>query len=43
MNAGILLLIIGIIVAALVHWGLGVALVLIGLALLVLPGLSNRR
>lgn len=37
MPLSILLIIIGIVVAVLVHWGLGVALILIGLLLLLLP------
>jgi hypothetical protein len=37
MSLSILLIIIGIVVAVLVHWGLGVALILIGLVLLLLP------
>jgi hypothetical protein len=36
----ILLIIIGIVVAVLVHWGLGVALIVIGLVLLLM---SSRR
>lgn len=34
MDIGLLLIVIGIIVAVLVHWGLGLALILIGLVLL---------
>jgi len=46
MSLAILLIIIGIVVAVLVHWGLGVALILIGLVLLLLPqfrGGTTRR
>ena len=45
MSLAILLIIIGIVVAVLVHWGLGVALILIGLVLLLLPQFrgSTRR
>ena len=37
MSLPILLIVIGIVLAVLVHWGLGVALILIGLVLLLLP------
>lgn len=37
MSLPILLIIIGIILAVLVHYGLGIALILIGLVLLLLP------
>lgn len=42
MPLSILLIIIGIVVAVLVHWGLGVALILIGLVLLLLPQFRGR-
>jgi len=42
MSLSILLIIIGIVVAVLVHWGLGVALILIGLVLLLLPQFRGR-
>jgi hypothetical protein len=41
MDIALLLIVIGIIVAVLVHGGLGLALILIGLALLVIPRLSR--
>lgn len=37
MELSLLLIVIGIIVAVLVHWGLGLALILVGLVLLVVP------
>ena len=37
MQLPILLIIIGIVVAVLVHWGLGVLLILVGVVLLILP------
>jgi hypothetical protein len=37
MSLSILLIVIGIVLAVLVHWGLGIALILIGLVLLLLP------
>ncbi len=37
MSLPILLIVIGIVLAVLVHWGLGVACILIGLVLLLLP------
>ncbi len=37
MSLSILLIVIGIVLAVLVHWGLGVACILIGLVLLLLP------
>lgn len=40
MDAAWLLIIVGLIVAVLVHWGLGVALILIGALLLVLPRIN---
>lgn len=37
MDLALLLIVLGIVLAVLVHWGLGVLLVVIGLVLLVLP------
>ena len=37
MNLAILLIVIGIILAILVHWGLGVLCIAIGLILLIVP------
>ena len=42
MELPILLIIIGIVVAVLVHWGLGVLLVIVGVVLLVLPYIRSR-
>ena len=42
MELPILLIIIGIVVAVLVHWGLGVLLVVIGVVLLLLPYIRSR-
>jgi hypothetical protein len=42
MNLGLLLIIIGIILAVLVNYVLGLALVLIGLVLLIWPGGTGR-
>lgn len=39
----VLLIVIGIAVAVLVHWGLGILLVIIGLVLLVFDYAGNRR
>ena len=41
MSLPILLIVIGIVLAVLVHWGLGVACILIGLVLLLLPRLRT--
>lgn len=41
MDLSLLLIVIGIILAVLVHWGLGIALILIGLVLLVAPRLRS--
>jgi hypothetical protein len=41
MNLALFLIIIGIVIAVLVHWGLGVLLVVAGLVLLVLPHLRQ--
>lgn len=41
MPLALILIVIGIILAVLVHWGLGVALIAIGLVLLVWPALSG--
>ena len=37
MDLGLLLVIIGIVLAVLVSWALGILLILVGLALLVIP------
>ncbi len=42
MQLPILLILIGIAVAVLVHWGLGVLLILVGVVLLVLPYARSR-
>lgn len=42
MELSLLLIIIGIVLAVLVHWGLGIALILIGLVLLLLPRIRGR-
>ena len=42
MELPILLIIIGIVVAVLVHWGLGVLLIIVGLVLLALPYIRSR-
>lgn len=41
MPLAILLIVIGIAVAALVHWSLGVLLIVVGLVLLVLPRIRS--
>jgi hypothetical protein len=43
MSLPILLIVIGIILALLVHWMLGVIVILIGLALLLVPRLGGAR
>lgn len=43
MQLPILLIIIGIILAILVHYALGIAVVLIGLVLLILPRVTSGR
>lgn len=43
MELSLLLIIIGIVLAILVHYALGIVLILIGLALLLLPRLRGRR
>jgi hypothetical protein len=43
MPLSILLIVIGIIVAVLVHYGLGILLILIGLFLLIWPRLRTSR
>ena len=40
---GLLLVIIGIAVAILVHWGLGVLCILVGLGVLVYAAVAGRR
>lgn len=42
MDLSLLLIIIGILIAVLVHGGLGIACILIGLVLLLWPRLSSR-
>lgn len=42
MPLALLLIVIGIVLALLVHWGLGVACIVIGLVLLVWPTISGR-
>ena len=41
MDISLLLIILGIIIAALVHWSLGVLLVVIGLVLLIVPAIQR--
>jgi succinate dehydrogenase/fumarate reductase cytochrome b subunit len=43
MSLAILLIIIGIVLAILVHYALGIVVILIGLALLLLPRLGSGR
>jgi hypothetical protein len=43
MPTALLLIVIGIVLAILVHWGLGLAAILIGLVLLVWPAVSGDR
>jgi len=42
MGLPLLLIVIGIAVAVLVHWGLGVLLIIVGLVLLALPYIKSR-
>lgn len=42
MPLALLLIVIGIVLAILVHWGLGLACILIGLVLLIWPAISGR-
>ena len=42
MSLPVLLIVVGILIAAVVHWGLGVACILIGLVLLLLPHLEQH-
>ena len=42
MELPILLIIIGIVIAVLVHWGLGLLLIIVGLVLLALPYIRSR-
>jgi hypothetical protein len=42
MSLALILIVIGIILAILVHWGLGLACILIGLVLLIWPAVSGR-
>lgn len=39
MSLGVLLIVLGILCALLVHWGLGVLLIIVGAVLLVVPAL----
>jgi hypothetical protein len=41
MDLSLLLIVLGIVIAVLVHGGLGLALILIGLFLLVIPALNR--
>ncbi len=41
MDISLFLIVIGIIVAVLVHWGRGVAMILIGLVLLIWPRITR--
>ena len=41
MELSLLLIVIGIVLALLVHWGLGVACIVIGLVLLIWPRISG--
>ena len=43
MNLALLLIVIGIVLAVLVHYGLGLILIVIGLVLLILPYLTSRQ
>lgn len=43
MELGLLLIVIGIILAIFVHYALGIALILIGIVLLVWPYVRGRR
>ncbi|MDQ2621416.1 MAG: hypothetical protein M3Y45_00065 [Actinomycetota bacterium] len=42
MPLALLLIIIGIVLAILVHWGLGLAVIVIGLVLLIWPAIAGR-
>lgn len=42
MPLALLLIIIGIVLAILVHWGLGVIVIVVGLVLLIWPAVSGR-
>jgi uncharacterized membrane protein YgaE (UPF0421/DUF939 family) len=42
MPLALLLIVIGIVLAILVHWGLGIACILIGLVLLIWPAITGR-
>lgn len=43
MELPLLLIVIGIVLALLVHWGLGIACILIGLVLLIWPRVTASR
>ena len=43
MDIAILLIVVGIVLAVLVHYALGIALILIGLILLIWPYIAARR
>ena len=42
MPLALLLIVIGIVLALLVHWGLGLACILIGLVLLIWPAVTGK-
>jgi len=42
MSIALLLIVIGIVLAILVHWGLGIVLIVIGLVLLIWPAVTGR-
>ena len=42
MPLALLLIVIGIVLAILVHWGLGIACIVIGLVLLIWPAVSGK-
>jgi len=43
LSLGLLLIVIGIVLAILVHYALGIVCILIGLVLILLPQFQNRR
>ena len=43
MELPLLLIVIGIVLALLIHWGLGIACILIGLVLLIWPRVTASR
>lgn len=42
MPLALLLIVVGIVLAVLVHWGLGLACIIIGLVLLIWPAITGR-